>query len=481
MNQKKMENKNKYMKNKDCGCNKNKPCGCDPVEYCGCKTKHDLLCSFYSGEPLQPSGIQTGDDGNTAIKKLNDYLADLPDLEPDPTLLDNVGGKVEVYKGINPGTFVHEFKTLQGSEGVIVEDVEGSNSGEVVNIKADKQWIKDYILYVLINEIDICELIAHCGITSPVEDPTVENIVFNLPNRETKTFTESDFAYSDPNSNPLEGVKAVGNVEDYRLASNQYVSDTDVPKYNLTMGLFKFVAKDTNLAYTSTVQYRAKNSQGAWSNLANLTINVAAKIIPNFTPVTVELVRGVSNQKTVTISYTNGNNQTVSAGQTLYTTGTAGQPGYIRAYVQSTVVLNPAGGSFNVVVVSIPYATVSGNPASVNYTIDAGVGVINLSYSSAPVVVDIDLSTDHNEPIFFTPTMFTSKFTDLDSDVTQVRAMADPDALVGYKLNGIDYTGTWINIADTVNLAYYPDIAITNAHTKKNRWQAKDSKGNESN
>lgn len=473
------------MNNKNCGCKKSKPCGCEQPEICGCKTKHDLLCSFYSGAPLIPSEIQPGDDGNTAIKKLNDYLADLPDSEYEPTLMDNVGNKIEVYKGQDPGTLIHEFKTIQGSEGVIVENSVGTsqcNAGEFINIRSDKQWIKDYILYVLINEIDICELISECGTNPPVnEDPIIQNIVFNIPNRSTKTFTETDFAFADPDGDTLASIKAIGNVEDYKLASSQYVSDFEVFIMNVQQGLFKYVAKDTNLAYTSVVQYRAKDSQNKWSNLANLTINVAEKIIPNFAPVTVELIRGVSNQKTVTVSYTNGNNQTLTAGQTLYTVGTAGQPGYIRAYVQSTVVLGSSGGTFNVVVVAIPYSTVSGNPASVNYTIDSGNGVINFTYSSPPVVIDIDLSTPFNTPIFFTPTMFTSKFTDLDNDVTQVRALADPDALTGYKLNGVDYTGTWINIADTANLAYYPDVALTNAHTKKNRWQAKDSKGNESN
>lgn len=471
------------MNNKNCGCKKPKPCGCQEPEICGCKTKVDLLCSFYSGSPLLPSGIQPGDDGNTAIKKLNDSIADLPDSEYEPTLIDNIGGKIKVYKGLDPGTMIHEFKTIQGTDGIIVEDSQGTSqcdAGEFINVRNDKAWLKDYILYVLINEIDLCELISGCGIIPPVEEPTVQNIVFNIENRATKIFTEQDFAYSDPNSNPLASIKAIGNVEDYRLATNQYVSDAEVFITNVQQGLFKFIGKDTNLAYTSVVQYRAKNSQGAWSNLANITVNVAAKKIPNFAPVNIELVRGISNQKTATVSYTNGNSQTLSAGQVLYTVGTMGQPGYIKAYVQSSVVLGNSG-TFNIVVSSLPYTTVSGNPSSVNYTIDSGTGVINFTYSSAPVVEDINLSTDYNEPIFFNPTIFTSKFTDLDNDVTQVRSMADPDALVGYKLNGVDYTGTWINIADTSNLAYYPDPTLTNAHNKKNRWQAKDSKGNESN
>lgn len=469
-----------------CGCNQHehKPCGCKEPKLCGCDEKVDLLCTQYTGVPLQPLDIEPGTDGNTVIKTINDYLGNLPDSEYEPTFIDNIGGKIEVYKGQNPGTLIHEFKTIQGSEGVIVEDNIGTsecNKGEFINVKIDKQWFKDYLLYLLINEIDLCELISGCTVNPPDnDDPVVQNIVFNIANRGTKVFTESDFAYSDPEGDYLASIKAVGIVEDYRLANNQYVSDFEVFIMNVQQGLFKFVAKDTNLAYQSVVQYRAKDSQGNWSNLANLTINVAEKLIPNFSPVTVELVRGISNQKTVTVAYTNGNNQTLSAGQTLYTVGTAGQPGYIRAYVQNSLVLQ-SSGSFNIVVVSIPYSTVSGNPSSVNYTIDSGNGVINFTYSSAPVVIDIDLSTPFNTPIFFTPTMFTSKFTDLDNDVTQVRAMADPDALLGYKLNGVDYTGTWINIADTANLAYYPDVALTNAHTKKNRWQAKDSKGNESN
>lgn len=472
------------MNNKNCGCKKSKPCGCEQPEICGCKTKHDLLCSFYSGAPLIPSNIQPGDDGNTAIKKLNDYIAEIPDSEQEPTLLDNVGGKIEVYKGQDPGTLIHEFKTIQGSEGVIVENSQGTgncDAGEYINVRIDKQWIKDYLIYLLINEIDLCELISGCGTNPPDnQDPVVQNIVFNIPNRSTKIFTETDFAYTDPEGDYLSSVKVIGNVEDYRISNNPYVSDAEIFLINVQQGLFKFVAKDTNLAYTSVVQYRAKDSQGNWSNTANLTINVAEKIIPNFSPVSVSLIRGVSNTKTATVNYTNGNNQTLTAGQVLYTTGTQGQPGYIKAYVQSTVVLNSAGGSFNVVVVSTPYATVSGNPPSITYTVDSGIGIINLTYSSAPTVTDIVKNTAYNTPVFFTPTDFTSHFSDLDNDVTQVRTLATPDSLVGYKLNGVDYTGTWINIADTVNLAFYPDIALINANVKTTKWQAKDAQGNES-
>ena len=55
------------MNNKNCGCKKSKPCGCEQPEICGCKTKHDLLCSFYSGAPLIPSGIDKAKAVNPKI------------------------------------------------------------------------------------------------------------------------------------------------------------------------------------------------------------------------------------------------------------------------------------------------------------------------------------------------------------------------------------------------------------------------------
>lgn len=140
-----MTTKNKIMYKHNCNCDKHKPCGCKEPEVCGCKTKVDLLCSFYSGQPLQPLNIEPGTDGNSVIKKINDYLKDLPDTDFEPTFIDNVGGKIEVYKGQNPGTLVHEFKTIQGSEGVIVEDAVGTgncDNGEYINIKIDKNGLK---------------------------------------------------------------------------------------------------------------------------------------------------------------------------------------------------------------------------------------------------------------------------------------------------------------------------------------------------
>lgn len=473
------------MNRKNCGCHHSDPCGCDKPHIVGCEEKVDLLCTFYSGEELEPLDIQKGDDGNTVIKKINDYLHDLPDSEYEPTLIQSIGGKVDIYKGLS-SSLIHEVKSIQGIEGVIVRDAaatECSNGGDFIQALIDKEWLKNYIIYLFTSgEIDICELIAHCNTNPPDnEDPVVQNIVFNIPNRSSKVFTETDFAYTDPEGDMMTSVKAIGNVEDYRLSNNPYVSDAEVFVFNLQQGLFKFVAKDTNLAYTSTVQYRAKDSQGNWSNAANLTINVAEKIIPNFSPVTfANLLRGVSNTKTATVNYTNGNGQTLTAGQVLYTIGTSGQEGYIRIYVQSTTVLSSAGGTFNIVIVTTPYSTVSGNPASVTYTIDSGVGVVNLTYGSAPVVEDIVKGTPYNTPVFFTPTDFTAHFTDLDNDVTQVRALSNPDSLQGYKLSGNDYTGGWINIADTANLAFYPDATLTNANTKTNKWQAKDAQGNES-
>lgn len=471
---------------KNCNCNEHTHCGCKKPELCGCKTKVDLLCSFYSGTELQPLNIESGTDGNTVIKKINDYLKDLPEVNDEPTFIDNVGGKIEVYKGQNPGTLVHEFKTIQGSEGVIVEDAIGTgncDNGEYINVKIDKKWIKDYIIYLLINEIDLCELISGCG-TPPINnDPVVTDIVINIPNRSTRVFTEMDFDshYTDPEGDYLASVKTIGNVVDYKLANNPYVSDTEVFLFNVQQGLFKFVAQNTDLAYQSVVQWRAKDSQGNWSNAATLTINVAEKIIPNFAPVTIALIRGISNTKTASVAYTNGNGQTLTAGQTLYTTGTVGQPGYIRAYVQNSTVLS-SSGTFNIVVTSIPHNTLGGNPAAITYTIDSGVGTINFTYSSIPTNETFTENTDYLDPIFFTPSMFTAHMADLDGDESQVRILPITSAgiaesLTGYKLNGSNYTGSWIDITDLGNLEFHPENIIA-GYNKTNKWEVKDSQGN---
>ena len=129
-------------------CNeiKKTPCGCSEPINCGCKSKVDLLCTYYSGQHLDPLNIDSGMDGNTVIKIINDYIKNvLLQLELDPTIIKNVGNGIEVYKGLSDA-FIHEFKTLLGIEGVIITEQDNT-----VSIKVDPEWIKNNIDLLLEN------------------------------------------------------------------------------------------------------------------------------------------------------------------------------------------------------------------------------------------------------------------------------------------------------------------------------------------
>lgn len=105
-------------------CNKCRPksCGCEEASVCGCDIKLDLLCAFYSGENLQPLGIEAGMDGNTVIKIINDYIKNfLEELDLDPTVIQSVGNGAKVYKGLS-SEFRHEIKSLLAGEGVVITE-----------------------------------------------------------------------------------------------------------------------------------------------------------------------------------------------------------------------------------------------------------------------------------------------------------------------------------------------------------------------
>ena len=233
-------------------------------------------------------------------------------------------------------------------------------------------------------------------------------------------------------------------------------------------------------SYIAAIASRASFSDPVWySDIA--CIIWSRFFVSIFKPITVELERGVQTIVNVPITYSNANNTLIQAGTVLYTNGIpTGTQGSIKVSVLSTTTLNNSG-TFTVKIEVFPFESLSGNPSSVSYIIDSGIGVINFTYYSKPEVQDINLTTPYNTPINFTPTIFTSKFTDLDGDVTHVRALGTPDSLQGYKLNGADYTGTWIPISETNNLVFNPDPAVTTVVNKTNRWQARDSRNNESN
>lgn len=470
------------MNNTNCNCNTITPCGSETVINCGCKVKQDLLCTVYTGPKLLPLNIEPGTDGNTVIKTINDHIQNLSGdgNGAEPLLIESVGGKADIYQGVSTA-YIHQIRSIQGEEGVIVEvkgPADSCDTGNFINVRIDKDWIKNHILNLLVNEFDLCDLISGCGtVPIPNDAPTTADLVFNIPNRSTKIFTGTDFTFNDPDGDAFSAVRVTGNVVDYKLNDLPYTADDVVTVGDIQLGKFKFVGQDTDLAYQNVAQFKVRDSQGSWSSASLITMNVAAKVIVQLQNVSLSFLRGATDTKTATVSYTNGNGQTLTAGQVLYTTGTVGQPGYIRVYVQANTVLTSVG-TFNVVVVSYPYETIAGNPASITYNIDGGNGIINLTYMSAPENDDVNLDTEFLQPIPFTTAMLTAAISDLDNDAQQIRINpSTPDNLNGYFYNGIAYGGQWIDIADIGNITFIPDN-IPAGYTKSNVWEVKDSQGN---
>lgn len=122
-------------------CNNIKSCECNQPEFRGCSTKLDLLCTYYSGEDLEPIGIVKGMDGTKVIEKISDYVENiLANLDISPTVIENVGNGVKVYKELSPD-FIDTFRTLKGTESVEIQ--EGENE---IFFKVNENWIENQII-----------------------------------------------------------------------------------------------------------------------------------------------------------------------------------------------------------------------------------------------------------------------------------------------------------------------------------------------
>lgn len=466
---------------KPCGCKEKKvPCGCEEPQVCGCANKYDLLCSFYSGNPLSPIGIEQGMDGNTIIRMLVQYFEqEIADIQIDPTVIKSIGGKIDIYKGLSDG-FVHEIKSIQGQPngGVIVENVQATpndcnDKGDFINVRIDTAWLTAF-LNEWIKTVNLCPLIANCGGT-PIQTPTVTDIPFSIGNRAVKTFTLTDFTshYTDPQSDPLASIRLTGNVVGYKLNGVAYVANTEVTAANLSAGQLTYTGDNIDTLYTYTTPYQAKDSQNNWSNVANIVASVAAKEFLVFTTPTLSLIREVSNTKNSVIGFSNGIGQSIPNGYVFVSQGTAGQPGYLRITSTSQVTLSGTG-NIPIQVVSIPTSTQANQ--TVNYTFDGSNGSINLIYNSNPVTEDIIINLPNRGEHSFTAQEFLDAYFDYDGDtLIEFRALTP---VTGLQLNGSSYiSGTWIPINDATQLTFTGANQNT-AYQQITPWEAKDSQGN---
>ena len=466
---------NYHTSNKACGCKDKKiPCGCNKPELCGCTTKHDLLCSFYSGTSLEPIGIEPGMDGNTVIRMLVKYFEDsIAEIEIDPTVIKSIGEKIDIYKGLSDG-FIHEIKSIQGERGIIIENKQANpedcnDKGEYINVRIDEEWLR----------ANICDFITQCG-GQPIQTPLVTDIPVSLAHQGLKVFNLSDFTshYVDPQGDPLSTIRLIGSVVGYTLNGVNYVTNTEITQAELSSLQFHYQASTLTNAYSYTTPYQAKDSQGNWSNIANIIVNVSAKNYIQLDPVTVSLIRGILNNKIATVGYSNATGQVLTAGQVLYTIGTPGQLGHLTITVQSNTTLN-GNGSFGINIVSTP--TTSQVNQSVSYVIDGTTGIVNLQYDSLPAIEDININLANRGVHNFTVSEFVNAYFDYDGDaLAEVRIM---DSTIGYEYdenntnNYVAYiAGTWIPVNNSSRIRYTA-LNQNPSYLKSNAWQGKDVNG----
>lgn len=206
--------------------------------------------------------------------------------------------------------------------------------------------------------------------------------------------------------------------------------------------------------------------------MANIILNVAAKVFILFSPVNISLVREQQNDITATVSYTQGSGQTLTAGQILYTVGTVGQPGFLQITASGNTTII-GSGSFTISISSLPTSNVP--DGSVTFQIDQSDVVVNIDYHSKPENADITKNIDNRATYTFSQSDFINAFSDFDGD-TLAEVMADSN-VTNYEYQGNPYVaGTWIPIANVGNLTY-TGADQNNAYSQITPWFAKDSQG----
>ena len=206
--------------------------------------------------------------------------------------------------------------------------------------------------------------------------------------------------------------------------------------------------------------------------MALIKIRVSGFVAIVFTELYTNFIREVNETKTLSLSYTNGTGQTLSAGQQLYSIGTTGTLGYLSVKVKNNTTII-GSGSFDIDVTS--YANSTQPDGSTTFTYATSPIVINIDYSSKPNVVDFIVDIPNRAVRTFTLADFESNFIDFDGD-TLAEVMIQGD-VTGYHFNTLPYIAeTWIPMSDIGLLTYVPEDTDV-SYEKDNNWKAKDSAG----
>lgn len=213
--------------------------------------------------------------------------------------------------------------------------------------------------------------------------------------------------------------------------------------------------------------------------MGKIIFNVGEKIYLNFSPISANLIRQQNNTVPVSLNYTSGTGQTMTAGQVLYITGTAGQSGYLEVRSTNNSTLNNSG-SVPLTIYSFPTSTQANQ--TVSFTFDESNISLNLTYNSKPVTSDINIALPNRGTHDFTTAEFMNAYTDFDSDaMTEMMATGTMTGYT-YDVNGTgNYTaytaGTWIPVNNVTRLRFKA-ANQNSAYVQSNDWFAKDSQGN---
>ena len=213
--------------------------------------------------------------------------------------------------------------------------------------------------------------------------------------------------------------------------------------------------------------------------MANINFTVDAKIFINFAPMSTLLIREQNNVKNVTLNYSSGTGQQMTAGQVLYLSGIVGQVGYIEVKVDTATTI--IGTGFIPLIVS-SYPNTGQTNQTVTFDFDESPITLDLQYNSIPLTSNVNLTLLNRTNHDFIATDFTDEFTGFDGNTLSEVRVDGSTINYEYDINGTNnYTsyisGTWIPINNVTRLRFVsPDD--NDSYDQSNPWFAKDSQGN---
>ena len=467
-----------------------KYCGCSKPVLNGCPSQTDLGCVYYTGDKLDPLNIDKGTNGNSIIKIINDYIKNvLERLEVPPTRISNIGNKVGLYKELSD-QFVHEFKSISGIEGIII-----NSTNDYVEISVDTDWLLDNIIVLFNNQtfkdffieysknvfetniwkvflesylqtmfstinfqqffaeyitnlmtsnkIDICNIIGSCNIDCNCADthsPTLSsNITYTIGNRSSVNLLQTDFTniYSDElNHLPVNIKIKEGNYNNVLYNGSPITTGMLIPISNANM--ITITGENIDTSYTQQFGFSIINDNNEETQVRYVVLNVSQKADTYVD--CIELRTGINysdsiikdyvytGQSSKTIKVVNNcNTSFVLNSQTLFSESTVGS-NFVASIGSTTI-----PGNTTVDVPVYYNGSYKGDLLSLNYVITINGTTANYNINViipdvAPVTQDstIELANRENKIISSTDLIYS----DLNGDpITNVRFIGDTSRL----------------------------------------------------